>query len=171
MSKKNLTPAVLSSPDVVVDEIIGDLTEAKLSPDEIDFVMALLTTKNITEAGKVVGFTQQRAKRTKKRLQPLLQKIYPKLQRRSLTILSIAAPEAAQALYTLLKDLKDSKTDTKRKTAEAILDRVTGKPVARVAVKQQTDKEVKVQFKGWQPPIVPVGSSDSDKKKKEENDL
>ena len=166
MSKNNHGPAALSSPDVVVDEIIGDLTEAKLSTEETDFVMALLTTKNITEAGKVVGFTQQRAKRTKKRLKPLLQKIYPKLQRRSLTILSIAAPEAAQALYTLLKDLKDSKTDTKRKTAEAILDRVTGKPVARVAVKQQAEKEVKIEFKNWQPPVIPVGSSDSHTKHK-----
>lgn len=163
MSKTSPSPQLATSDDLAdeVAALAGDL-KAK----DLKFLIALVTSDSIAEASRAVGIHQATGEKKAKKLKPVMDKIYPVLQREAIKGLTVLVPKATAALGELLDDLKDSKTDTKRKTAEAILDRVIGRPTARPTTKPQSDKEVKVQFKGWQPPVVPVGSSDNLKKKK-----
>ena len=153
MTKKRPS-ALLSTSDALADEITA--LSAGVSAKDMKFLVALVTLDNVVEAAREVGIHPQTAKVKAKKLKPVLDKIYPILQREAIKGLTALVPKATAALGKLLDDLEDSKTDTKRKTAEAILDRVIGKPIARVAVQEQTEKAVTIEFKNWAPPIVPV---------------
>jgi len=144
----------LLTPDGLADEI--EALAIGLSGADLRFVVALVTNDSIAAASREVGINQDTGERKAKKLRPVLDKIYPILKREAIKGLTVLVPKATAALGELLDDLKDSKTDTKRKTAEAILDRVIGKPIARVAVREQSDKAVTIEFKNWAPPVVPV---------------
>ena len=158
MTKKRPNTQLLTSDDLA-DEIAT--LSAGVSAKDLKFLVALVTLDNVVAAAREVGIHPQTAKVKAKKLKPVLDKIYPILQREAIKGLTALVPKATAALGKLLDDLEDSKTDTKRKTAEAILDRVIGKPIARVAVKKQTDEAVTIEFKDWAPPVVPVSKPDT----------
>lgn len=156
---KQRQPYQLATSDDLADEI--SVLADGVSPPDMRFIIALLTNDTIKAAAEELGLNYKAAERRQKRLRPVLDKIYPILKREAIKGLTVLVPKATQALGKLLDDLKDSKTDTKRKTAEAILDRVIGKPIARVAVREQSDKAVTIEFKNWAPPVIPVSGPDT----------
>lgn len=155
--KKTRYTSQLASSDGLTDEVIA-LADG-LSHADLRFLVAVTTSDTIKDAAKEVGLDYKYAVKKHRKLRPVLNEIYPILQREAIKGLTVLVPKATRALGELLDDLGDSKTDTKRKTAEAILDRVVGKPVARVAVKEQSDQEVKIEFKNWTPPTFPTNEN------------
>lgn len=150
MSTKSSKKAATTSK--VTNEIMESINNAELSQKEFDCIHAMLSSTSLTKAWKRSPYKSYEYFRKKQRqLEPLLNTIYAKLREQAIGNIVLAAPKASDALVDMLDKLEGTTETERRKTAETILDRSLGKPLATVAVNKQTNSRIEITFPEWLP--------------------
>lgn len=136
----------------VSNEIVEMLDVASLSQREFDCIHALLISNTAKEAWRKGPYKSYAYfKQKEKQLRPLLNQIYSKLRAQAVGQLVLAAPKASDALVDMLDKLEGTTKTERRKTAETILDRSLGRPIAKVAVKSESNSRIEITFPEWLP--------------------
>lgn len=145
---------LLTKVDDIPQEIVSELESLDISPREFNLILAFLSAHSLQEIADISGYSYRSVKRKKKELAPIIEPLAAACRRKALAKAALLAPKAMNALDELLDSHKDSKSDTKRKVAESVLDRAVGRPPAKVSVEKKSTQRVQIVFPDWTPQAI-----------------
>lgn len=155
MARKSKTPLLpVPKLDAVPPDLLSELESLDLKPREFKLILSMVTATTNQELCDMSGYSMRTVMTKKKELAPLIERVAAVCRRQALAKAAMLAPKAMNALDELLDAHKGSTSDTKRKTAESILDRAVGRPPAKVSVERKSTQQVQIVFPNWSPQAI-----------------